>query len=658
MRNFALERFQEYVAAYQADPALVWDLETEGLDPGSRSLCVSWTSYRQTRPECAPGNLLEVGGFAGELERAAVVVAHNAKFEIQALIKRGVDARRHVWWCTQVAEWVLLANNHSRKPLNLDDTAVRYGSTPKDPYVDAMIRDGQSANVPLSWLMERNTKDVADTRLIFQAQRAKMTPKQIALTAVRCMFMVELAYLELNGMKLDAEEVRREFEENAAKIIAAEEAIYQFTAGANTKSVNEMAPILYGIWPTTVQEDKRVLPPGIECLGFEEPKLTSGPMKGQPDRLKATKAWPNGRPRLDVETIDGLARSAKTDKQRAWAALHLELADLYAERDKNLNYFMEVCQKHDGIVFAELMQGVAATHRLTCRGKPRPGDAYGCQLQNVPRKYKGCFIAKTPGHLFTNVDQTAAEFNGAGFLSQDPQILADIRDPGFDAHIQSAHVMKNRGKYDAEKYRELFARKKEPKVKAMRQDAKPNTFKPLYGGQSGTDAERSYYKWFAERYKVLTEVQDKWVDTVNATGRLELPTGLVAEWPRSVNEKGRVVSAISGRSLYTIVRNFPIQYFATGELAMLSTLCLCYDARAARLRWEPVMLVHDATQGEVHPDDADAYHEICGEAYGAHTWEFLFEAYGIRYNVKLAAESQAGVRCGEGRESVHTYVKE
>ena len=33
-----------------------------------------------------------------------------------------------------------------------------------------------------------------------------------------------------------------------------------------------------------------------------------------------------------------------------------------------------------------------------------------------------------------------------------------------------------------------------------RQDAKAHTFKPLYGGTTGTEEEKRYYKKFAEKY--------------------------------------------------------------------------------------------------------------------------------------------------------------
>jgi len=110
-----------------------------------------------------------------------------------------------------------------------------------------------------------------------------------------------------------------------------------------------------------------------------------------------------------------------------------------------------------------------------------------------------------------------------------------------------------------------------------------------------------------------------------------------------------------GRSLYSIVRNLPIQYFATGELASVSTLCLLYEARRRQLRYECVMLIHDDTSGEVHAEDAEAFHAVCRVSYGEQTHSFLRSVYGINYDVELAAESKVGPRFGEGKQQKHTY---
>ena len=42
-------------------------------------------------------------------------------------------------------------------------------------------------------------------------------------------------------------------------------------------------------------------------------------------------------------------------------------------------------------------------------------------------------------------------------------------------------------------------------IGVSRQDAKAHTFKPLYGGTTGTEEEKNYYRKFAEKYKDILD---------------------------------------------------------------------------------------------------------------------------------------------------------
>lgn len=660
------------------DFGITWDIETERLDPGSPTLCLSMAMGGPAT--VFAGNMLEMPEFLDRLQPGQLLIAHNMKYEAQSLIARGIDPRQFVWADTMLFEWVLVANNPRGLSLSLDATAQRYGMSAKDPYVDEMIKAGRVLEIEPAKLQERNRKDTDDTQAVLFKQMARITEAQLRLAVVKCMTALELAHIEgipskqIGGMRLDPWRVGKECARNAAEILEHEAALRDITRGANPKSVNEMAPVLYGIWPGTVKEADRV---GVESLGFTEPKGTrtkaSKPRKplppykdGRPRPVKPV-AWPDGKPSIAKETMALLAERARTPRQKTWAKHYLALMEAMAERDKNLTFYRGVVEQAGGVVYAELMQGITATHRLSCRSRLRvtvDGKEYGCQLQNTPRHLKGCFIAKRPGWLATSVDQSQAEFRGAIFLGDDTQGRYDIDNPRFDAHIQTLTVMLN-GRYTQAAYDDLFDRYKagDKQVHWQRADnklCKGHTFKPLFGGSSGTDTERAYYKWFGQHYAEVTATQNAWDAEVERTGRYLAPTGMQFHWDRTwaVNKWGRssMVSAVSGRSLYSVVRNLPIQYLATGALAEVSTLCLLYEARRIGLRYECVMLIHDDTAGEVHPEDVAKYHTTCGLAYGALTWKFLFDVYSINYDVELAAESKAGVRFGEGEKQEHSYL--
>lgn len=687
----ALETFWQWRAAIKPGAGMAWDIETERLDPASPTRCVGYEAalsqpWRGVHVTEEP--LSEARDFHQKAQAGVLLIAHNGKYEAQSLITRGIDAGQYAWWDTMLAEWVLVANNTSGLGLNLDATAQRYGCTPKDPWVDEMIKAGRVMEIPLDQLMERNRKDVADCRTVYEGQLLRMTEAQVRLTIVRSMEMLELARMELEGKRLDVGRVKTNLDRNAKEIGEHEVALREITGGANPRSVNEMAPVLYGLWPGDVaEEDRGRLVPGcehpealtkggdprakgcptcksvahrlpvIEPLGFKEPL----DRKGKVMRGAATASWPKGRPTLSIEAMTELASRARTPRQKLWAKHHLALTDLYSERDKNLRYFWAVCERAGGVVFAELMQGIAATHRLSCRGKRLPGIDWSCQLQNVPQHLKSLFMPKREDHLAAEVDQSQAEFRGAGFLTQCPVVLRDIADPNFDAHIQSAQILRD-GKRDESQYRALFAEyKANPKVvKPLRNNAKAHTFKPLFGGSSGTDAERAYYKWFGENYSGITAMQSVWDEEVATTGQYVAPTGMVFKWPvgwqAGYGGRMRMVNEFTKKSLYSVIRNLPIQYFATGELAMISFLCLVYECRRLGIRFYPVMLVHDSAEGEVHKDDVDSWHTACGASYGPLAWAFMQGVYGIDYNVELAAESSVGLHFGEGQDRAHHYL--
>ena len=100
-------------------------------------------------------------------------------------------------------------------------------------------------------------------------------------------------------------------------------------------------------------------------------------------------------------------------------------------------------------------------------------------FQNQPRG-KTFPIRKVVSSRFKDgkiieIDFAQLEFRTAVFLSQDKQGMEDIKNK-IDVHQYTADV-----------------------IGVSRQDAKAHTFKPLYGGTTGTDEEKRYYKKILQR---------------------------------------------------------------------------------------------------------------------------------------------------------------
>jgi hypothetical protein len=124
-----------------------------------------------------------------------------------------------------------------------------------------------------------------------------------------------------------------------------------------------------------------------------------------------------------------------------------------------------------GIVHPEFMQCVTATGRLSSRNP---------NFQNMPRgntfEIRKVVESRFEDGKIIEGDYSQLEFRVAGFLAHDEQAYADVR-AGTDVHSYTAGV-----------------------IGCSRQEAKAHTFKPLYGGTTGTEAQQRYYRAFKEKY--------------------------------------------------------------------------------------------------------------------------------------------------------------
>ncbi|MHC4648514.1 MAG: DNA polymerase, partial [Planctomycetota bacterium] len=160
-------------------------------------------------------------------------------------------------------------------------------------------------------------------------------------------------------------------------------------------------------------------------------------------------------------------------------------------------FFRGVCHEYGGTFHAQFNQTVAATHRLTSSGMPLFFDCYASekstQFQNMPREFKRLFKAPE-GYYIVEVDAMQLEFRVAAYVGNDEQARKDIADPDFDAHCRTASIM------NGIEYRHFLvgyrSGGKDMDWKGMRQQAKADTFKPLYGGTRGTPEQERYYKSF------------------------------------------------------------------------------------------------------------------------------------------------------------------
>lgn len=591
---------------YDSDNFIVLDFETTNLDKGTalnpdNSLVLSvWYDNRDKKFHHIVGSEYEIQELVGRCNDADFVVAHNAKFELQWLERAGLDLTKVLVFCTQVAEYVIAGNR--RWTLDLDSVASRYGLPHKENVVSKMIKDGVCpSEIPSHWLLEYCTTDVRLTLNLFLEQLTKLKrTKLLNVFYSRCLSTPVLADIERNGMCLDTEFVTEEYNKVAHEYTDVMRELDEFTGGINPRSPKQVAEFLY------------------DELQFPVPKV-----KGEPKR---------------VTSQDVIAKfKPKNKRQRKFLELKKKQGKLNAALTKTLTPLYKCVEEtDDNILHATFNQTRTQTHRLSSKG-----GKYKCQFQNFPRVYKKLFQARHKGWLIGEVDSAQLEFRAAAWLAQDKQGFEDVLN-NVDAHNLTAaiifreeyeQVQEELGMEDLS-HGELSRSKL---GKHIRQESKPHTFKPLYGGQSGTEREMEYYEAFRKKYKDITTMQEDWIATVLNTKKLRTVTGLIFYWP---------TTKMHPRTGYVTNResicNYPVQMFATADIMPIAVRFLWQLIKILKLESFIVNTVHDSAISEVKPEEKDIYNEIAIESFNKLVVKYMEDLYDVDMNLPLEAEISFG----------------
>jgi len=603
---------------YRLGDYVVVDFETTNLDMGSalnednRIVLACWRTRDTTHYKW--GGEMDMVELVAACNRADFIVAHNAKFELQWLERCGYDIGSRPVYDTFAAEWVLLGNR--KLPLNLDACLERRHMQGKDQTVKSMIDAGVCpSDIPRSLLLKYCRDDVDRTHDLFLQQLREMQlTRLLPVVYTRCLVIPALADIEKNGLHLDPERVEKEYNETLRKYTEVMAELDGLTGGINPRSPTQVAGFVYGE------------------LGFEEKK----DRQGAPIRNKATKQFPHGLPKTDEATL--LSLRATTERQKRFIELRKEQASLTAALDKNLSMFVGACREKDCMIYGELAQGRTVTHRLASSGRRtyyKMFDSYkGCQFQNLPRIYKPLFSPRHDGWLFGEADGSQLEFRVAGYLGRDNTILQEVKE-NYDVHSYTKDVISKAGGVDI-----------------SRTEAKAHTFKPLYGGQSGTPAERAYYQAFKDKYQGLVARQEKWVASVINTKCLETEWGFRFYWPEAR------VSGDGYLNVRTKVMNAPIQSFATADIIPIGLAYFWHRTRDAQMLL--VNTVHDSIEAEFPPEERELFESVAVQSLTRDVYDYLSIVYKIDFSVPLGVGMVIGKHWGEpleGEEEISVQVE-
>ena len=582
---------------YLSENYIVVDFETTNIERGlglvrQNSLLLACWHKSVHRPGLHVGELVRKSHWGSEFEQQELlsdieasefIVCHNTKFELGWLARCGVDLRKVLPYCTMIGEKIIYGN--IKVGLSLESTAGRRQMGGKDATAHTLIQAGVCpSQIPASLLESYCAQDVSLTERIFLEQRRELQALEL-LPVFLCRNLVTpvLADIEAHGMGLDAGRVASTYEDYKERYTALEAEFARLTGGINLKSPKQMREFLYA---------KLKFPPVLDYRGNEV--LTD---TGE----KAT-------------SKDVLAKlEATTPEQVEFKEVVVALAKLKTPM-QNLEKMLKKSTEGERM-YAGFNQTVTQTDRLS--SSARRG---GMQFQNFDRAFKPLFRAQ-PGYVLVESDASQLEFRVAADLSSDERAGKAILD-GEDVHQLTADILG-----------------------IGRQSAKAFTFRPLYGGNSGTAREKRYFKAFRERYAGIFKAQTDWTYQVAKTKQLRIASGLIFYWPDTeIKERGYITNTTS-------IFNFPIQSFATADIVPL----ILRDVweRMEGIDGRILNTIHDSIIAEISLKDLDKYKAILVESFTSNIYTILYKLYGYEFKVPLGV----GIKCaefwGEGLEEKH-----
>jgi DNA polymerase-1 len=557
------------------------------------------------------GNEYEMAGLLSLIEQHDFIVAQNAKFELGWLQRCGLDLTKVISYDTMLGKYIQDGNRFARRDLNT--LALVYGlGKQKLSIVSKLIDLGvPTETIPPSWLDKYCEQDVVLTEQVFLKQRQQLYEQGLLpVMYTRCLWTSALTDIESNGMQLDPERVYAVYRKFEREYLQLKKRFDDFTGGINQNSPKQVGEYLYDV------------------LKFKELK----DFRGEPKRTDA------GNRLTGEDTI--LDLKATNKRQRDFLDLYLKVTKTGNKLTKYLSKLVQCCEEDGGLLYANFNMAVAKTHRLSSSGKK-----YKIQFQNMDRELKPLFKARYPGWDVGEADEGQLEFRVAVYLGQDKQGMYDI-EHDVDVHVLTAAILND----VTEEWMEAN-KKTDPKAMEWRQHAKPDTFKPLYGGQSGTEKQMEYYAAFREKYADVTAAQNSWVETVLKTKELTLPTGFKFYWPDTkVTRSGYITNT-------TNICNYPVQHFATAEIVPIAVLHLWHRMKIAEMQSFLVNTVHDSAVAEVHPDEKDMFSELSQTAMTTDVYDYLKACYNIDLNVPLIAEVEIGEHWAEKKGWTDKYLE-
>jgi DNA polymerase I-like protein with 3'-5' exonuclease and polymerase domains len=606
------------------------------------------------------------------LDMTTLLIMHNAQHDLMWLWECGFKYDGAIY-DTMLAEYILLRGQ--KEPLSLEACAERRNlNAQKDDTLKRYFKEGYNTNeIPLSELSFYLRCDLDTTRELFHSIEADYSePESESLHTIRDVTFrtcKTLTRMYMSGIRVDRtalDGVRIEFEREKADIedrlqhkvreimgdtpinLNSPEQMSQVVFSRKINNKKEWADLFEYVSSakefkqavnansTIIKRTKAFTCPTCSGTGKTYKIKKDGTKFAKPNKCKDCDARGYGLKELNhiaglgfgapskkwvsangfstgKDNLDVLVGTAKTNNMDAAVEFLTDLKRLSAV-SSYLSSFVEgidTFTKSDGFLHVGLTQHITSTGRFSGRNP---------NMQNMPRggtfPVKRVFVSRWDNGYICEADFAQLEFRTAAYLAQDEVAMEEIA-TGFDVHSYTAQVITDAGQ------------------PTSRQEAKAHTFAPLFGatGYGRSKAEEAYYIHFNEKYEGVAAWHKSLADEAIRFNKITSKSGRQYAFP-DVKRNSR-----GGVSHFTMIKNYPVQGFATGDVVPVVLIEL--EERLKGLNSCLVNTVHDSTVIDIHPEEKETVLQIIEDMNEGLT-DLIEQAYNVKMNVPLLLESKIG----------------
>lgn len=595
------------------------------------------------------------------IKKCDLIIAHNAKFDLQWLRSLGINYDHCDIHCTQVAEYMLTGQKFGKKQLTLDVVSKKYGLPVKDDKIKAFWEDDvDTPDIPLDILSPYLEQDCRNSLEIYKNQIEKLKKHNMQmLFKVQMIMLKVLADMEYEGINFDKDTaynhvsiLKEQIEQQELKL----KELFGFDCLLTSN--DDLSAALYGGYikrdsTKWVRQSKKIKIPESFVFTYKDgrKKVKTRKVdfvtsyfreKKYEEQIPVKGVGFQPLPNTGVKGKDGFYKTNKdilnqlrcpTKELREVKRMLLELSvaqkayeTLVGKGDGKKGLVNKI--EDGGHIHANFNQAVTKTGRLSSSNP---------NLQNQPRSdtspLKECFIPDKGHDYIVDGDLSSLEWRKAAQLSQDSVMINEISNkicPHTANAIDQFGVSLTDKNFDS-----------------VRTTAKIMTFRLLYGGSAYgfyMDTKMpnfSLKKWqrivdaFFKKYQGLQTWQNKNIQLVYKNGGwLKSPTGRIYTFKK--NSKGTYEESQ--------IKNFPVQGGAFDVMSVVFGI-IAHKYKKYNLASKLKLQVHDSVVSSVIEKELNVVAELFLETFRAIP-QYMKKVFNIDWVVPMDGEIKYGPNYG------------